>query len=128
MKKFTLSLLVIVSLFSCKEKLPSNISFTLSQRNEYQTKLNQLESIINPLTDSDISKLSKDSLFNLYTDYDFNYDFYKKYDDELDELLKFNPEYSSHPDMVKVYREEKVFYGDFLNKINKIKDTYYSID
>lgn len=128
MKKVTLSLLVIVSLFSCKEKLPSNISTSLYFANESMNELNELESIIGPLSDSDISKLSKDSLRTLYFGYKFSSERYEQYDNELDEILKYNPEYSEHPDMVKVYRKNSLSYVQVLENFRKIEDRYYSID
>jgi hypothetical protein len=128
MKKFTLSLLVIVSLFSCKEELPSNISTKLYFKDYHLAKLDTMYSIINSLSDDDISKLSKDSVSSLIFNYTYYADRYKEYNDELNDILKYNPEYSGHPDLLNSYVSSLASYKNFTDNYTKLYDKYLSID
>lgn len=122
MKKVLLSLLIVISLFSCKEELPKNISSALDSRNHYYDACTEVEKIIFALSDSDIEKLSKDSIFTLTYHHETYKEFYEKYDKELKELLKYNPEYSDHPDM-KLKND-----GLMSKDINKLYDNLIKLD
>ena len=132
MKKVLLFLVIVVSLFSCKEEikpLPTNISTALHSRNYYYDRSVEINKSIYLLTDSDINKLPKDSILSLISLQDVLRVDYSKYQNELDELLKYNPEYSSHPDMNMTYEHshtdelEQVY-----DNISKLRNRYFSID
>jgi len=128
MKKVLLSLVIVVSLFSCKEELPSNISTKLYFKDYYLAKLDTTYSIINSLSDDDISKLSKDSVSSLVLDWKRYSDEYLEYYNELNDILKYNPEYSGHPDLVNSYSSNLGIYRNFSDNYTKLYDKYLSID
>jgi hypothetical protein len=99
MKKLLVLSLVSVSLFSCKEKLPSNIESAVNRNNWYVEELNQVDSIIIGLKDSDIKSISPDSARSLYVKHNIRYESYNSSSDELEELLKYNANYSNHDDV-----------------------------
>jgi hypothetical protein len=134
MKKIILSLTFISLLGSCKEKLPSNLQSTLFMVNTYAQDMNSIDSVIIGLTDTDINKLSSDSAFSLYARHTNSHSTYEKYQEELDELLKYNAKYSDYDEVKnQTYHftvQNRIPYDNGRGKINlivdKLYDHYYS--
>jgi hypothetical protein len=128
MKKTFLITFSIILLTSCGEKLPTNISSALWMSNTNMNSLNQVDSIILTLSESDINNLSADSAFSLYASHENLQQSANKADKELDELLKYNPEYSDYSEI-----KERVYYftiskrlsSDFRIKILNNVDKLY---
>lgn len=125
MKRLSILLLVsFVSLVSCKEKLPSNISYVLYSY-ERQVEYNrESDSVILSLTKESIDKLSMDSINTILLSNAFASDRYDEVEKELDELLKYNPKYSHYDEIknkVLPYRYEDLtkFYNNvrYLNEV-----------
>lgn len=134
MKKIILSLTFISLLWSCKEKLPSNLQSTLFMVNTYAQNMNSVDSVIIGLTDTDINKLSSDSAFSLYAGHTNSHSTYEKYQEELNELIKYNAKYSDYDEVKnQTYHftvQNRIPYDNGQGKINlivdKLYDHYYS--
>jgi len=99
MKKFLMVAIVLITTVSCKEKLPSNISTALWFSNINVESLNKVDSIIINLSDKDINELSPDSAFSLYASHNSYQESYDKAQKELDDYLKYSPQYSDYSEI-----------------------------
>ena len=99
MKKLLMVAIVPIAMVSCKEKLPSNISTALWWSNTNIESLNKVDSVIINLSDEDISKLSPDSAFSLYASHTNYQESYDKADKELEDYLKYSPQYSDYDEI-----------------------------
>lgn len=98
-KVITVLLFTSVTIVSCKEKLPSNISTLVWTINSQVEIMNEIDSIIINMTDEDIMKISADSARFLYVSQSHYQDNYNKSSKELEDLLKYNPEYSDYDEI-----------------------------
>lgn len=89
-------------LVSCNKKLPSNIKSAVigCELSCDSRKLD--DSIIINLSKKDIDTLSLKTIEDLLRKHDVNYKDYKESSKELEELLKFNPEYSDYDEIKKI--------------------------
>jgi hypothetical protein len=99
MKKSLMVVVVLITFVSCKEKLPSNVSTALWWSNTNIESLNKVDSVIIKLSDDDINKLTPDSAFSLYASHMNYQESYDKADKELDDILKYSPQYSDHDEI-----------------------------
>jgi len=100
MKKLIALSLIVFSLYSCQEKLPSNISSSSSwlkmQKEQFE------EDIIIP-----VSNLSKEKIDNMPTDsinflldrIEYKEKDIRKFEEELDDLLKYNAKFSDYEEI-----------------------------
>jgi uncharacterized membrane protein len=119
---------------SCEEKLPSNISGALSWYNMNIESLNKVDSIIINLSDEDIEKLQPDSAFSLYAKHINYLESTDKASKELEDFLKFNPEYSDYSEVKnRTYHftiMNRIPYelgrGKINDRVDKLYEHYYS--
>jgi hypothetical protein len=102
MKKIILTILIISIFASCKKELPSNIKSAVigCELSCDRRKVN--DSIIINLSNKDIDTLSKKTIEDLLWKNDLNNKDYDENSKELEELLKFNPEYSDYDEIKKI--------------------------
>ena len=96
MKKLIAIIAIAFSLSSCGEKLPANIQSALSWYEIQVDNVNKSDSLILSLKPEDIDKMSSDSITILLGANEMQHNAVTKADKELQELLKFNPEYSDY--------------------------------
>jgi len=92
-------LFALVTMVSCKDKLPENISSAVRWSEVHLNSLNEVDSVIIKLTDKDIENISVDSARSLYVRHNISYDEYNSSIKEIDELLKYNAEYSNYDEL-----------------------------
>lgn len=102
MKKIILSILIISVFVSCNKKLPSNLKSAVvgCELSCDRRKVN--DSIIINLSNKDMDTLSKKTIEDLLWKNDLNNKDYEENSKELEELLKFNPEYSDYDEIKKI--------------------------
>lgn len=120
----------IISIFlvSCETKLPDNIDKAADRVLFNSDYFYQKDSLFCSLTKSDIDNLSADSLLSLTTLFEISKNQRKSAEDELNELLKYNPEYSNHSKIKN--RFERLHVGDCCQRryskfLYMIKLQYY---
>ena len=84
---------------SCKEKLPSNILTQKIQVEKYLEILDKSSVLILNTDKQKIDLLSEDSLISILSHFESWSDGYKSSKKELDELLKFNPQFSDYDEI-----------------------------
>ena len=95
----TIALFTLLITTSCKKELPSNIKSTLTMQNMYGDELNKVDSVIVKLNDNDIANMSKDDAEGLIRKHNYHQISYDQFSNELDEILKLNPEYSDYDEI-----------------------------
>jgi hypothetical protein len=96
MKKLIALSLIVFSLYSCQEKLPTNIENALSWYEMKVDNVNEKDSLILSFKPEDIDKMTPDSISFILGSNEMSYNEVEKADKELKELLKYNPEYSDN--------------------------------
>jgi len=128
----TITLFALLITTSCKKELPSNIKSTLTWQNIYCERLNKVDSVIVKLNDNDITNMSKEEVEDLYFEHKSSKDGYDQYSNELDEILKLNPEYSDYDEIKnQIYPNRMEFTEDGFPKISvnveKLENKLYGI-
>jgi len=127
MKNLLIIIFVSLFIFSCKEELPSSVKSQLGSVNFSVQELNKVDSIIWSLNDDDIKGLSSDSALSLISRHKIEKNFYESSSDELDEIIKINPEYSDHED-IKNRRYHFVIEHRIMGGMSKISDNLTKLD
>ena len=130
MKKLIAIIAITFTLTSCQEKLPSNIQSALSYY-EMQVDIgNKSDSLIYHLEPVDIDKMSSDSIHIMLGVNEMHGNNVTKADKELQELLKFNPEFSDYEQIKnakRLYRYlDLVHFMDRYNYMENLWD--YRLD
>lgn len=98
MKKILLLLLILF--VSCQKKeLPTNISSALKDLDNFKKITRHHDSLISILDESKINNLSLDSLQSIIVSVKVDREMLQERQDKLDELLKYNPEYSDYDEI-----------------------------
>ncbi len=100
MKNLLIIIFVSLFIFSCQEKLPTNIQDALSNYEFYVKHHESTDSAISSLNQSVIDSMSLDQLDSITRRESSALDDYLTASASLEELLKFNPEYSDY-DVIK---------------------------
>lgn len=117
MKKIIAILGLSVSLISCQEKLPANIDSALYSY-EFAVKCGDpTDSLVISLNQQSIDKLTVDSITTIISTCEYYREKQSKAAKELDELLKYNPEYSDY-DKIKNKRSQYRWTSDDLYRKN----------
>jgi hypothetical protein len=127
MKNLLIIIFVSIFIFSCKKELPSSVKSQLGSVNFYTQELNEVDSIIWGLSDDEIKTLSSDSSLSLIARHNNLNDLYQSSSDELDEIIKINPEYSDHED-IKNRRYYFVIEHRIMGGMSKISDNLKKLD
>lgn len=127
MKNLVMGLLfILLTITSCKEKLPSNISNILDWHISTIKDLNEIDSTILLLKNEDIKNLLEDSARILLVRKRTIDDFYDNSYKELKEILKYNPKYSDYDEFKTIpttyLKREKVDWLVIHNKLNLLED------
>jgi hypothetical protein len=101
-------------LISCETKLPDNIDKATDRVIHMNETFYQKDSLFCSLTKEQIDNLSADSLLSITTSFEISKNLRKDADNELNELLKYNPEYSNHTKIKN--RFEKLHIGNCCQK------------
>lgn len=123
MKNLLIIIFVSLFIFSCQEKLPTNIQDALSNYEFYVNRHASIDSATESLNKSLIDSMSSDQLDSIIYSESSALDYYFSASEDLEELLKFNPEYSDYDvikNKIKLYRYRPG------NK-DKFWDNYYYI-
>lgn len=124
MRKNLLFLIVLIFI-SCKEKkLPNNISAALWDYEIQESINSKFDSIIINLDESKINKLAIDSLDVIISQEKFNRNILEEKENKLQELLKFNVEYSDY-DEIKNRKIEPI--ADIGKNYDLILNRYYNL-
>jgi hypothetical protein len=124
------SLIIICAslfIFSCKEELPSSVSNQLNSVNYYVQEMNGTDSVIWSLDDDEIRSLSPDSALSLISQHSTRKNLYDNASDELDEIIKINPQYSDYED-IKNRRYHFVIEYKIIGGMSKISDNLRKLD
>jgi hypothetical protein len=127
MKNLLIIIFVSLFIFSCKEELPSSVNGQLNSVNYFAQELNETDSIIWSLNDDEIGSLSSDSALRLISQHNTRRNLYQSSSDELDEIIKINPEYSDHED-IKNRRYHFVIESRIMGGMSKISDNLTKLD
>jgi hypothetical protein len=99
MKKVILGALLLLSIVSCKKELPDNIKSKIDTCEFYYELGKENDSIIISMSKNDIDKLKKEDIEEILRRQEMSSKNYKSSEEELDEILKYNPEYSNYDDV-----------------------------
>jgi hypothetical protein len=102
MKKLFLLFFWLLLMFSCKKELPSNIKDAADRVNYFVSYHQKFDSMIVNIDTTSICKLDRDSLYTLYFISENNIKNYKESVLKLEELLKYNPEYSDYDEIKNI--------------------------
>lgn len=126
MKKLIPIIAIAFSLASCQEKLPTNIQSALSNYEMQVDIANKSDSLIYHLEPADMDKMSSDSIHTILGVNEMQVDYAEKAEKELQELLKFNPEYSDYEQIKnakRLYRYRNlVHFNDRYNYMENLWD------
>jgi hypothetical protein len=100
MKKLIALSLIVFSLYSCQEKLPSNISSSSSwlKMKKEQFEENMIIPVSN-LSKEKIDNMPTDSINSLLSWIEYQEKDIRKLEDELDDLLKYNAKFSDYEEI-----------------------------
>ena len=99
MKKVILGALLLLSIVSCKKELPDNIKSKIDTCEVYYELGKENDSIIISMSKNDIDKLKKEDIEEILRRQEMSSETYKRSEEELDEILKYNPEYSNYDEV-----------------------------
>jgi hypothetical protein len=99
MKKVILGALLLLSIVSCKKELPDNITSKIDTCEVYYELGKENDSIIISMSKNDIDKLKKEDIEEILRRQEMSSETYKRSEEELDEILKYNPEYSNYDEV-----------------------------
>lgn len=125
MKKLIATIAIAFSLTSCQEKLPANIQSALSYYEMQIDIANKSDSLIYYLEPADIDKMSSDSIHIMLGVNELQVNYAEKAEKELQELLKFNPEYSDYEQIKnakRLYRYRNLVH--FNDRYNYMEDLW----
>jgi hypothetical protein len=88
-----------LSIVSCKKELPDNIKSKIDTCEFYYELGKENDSIIISMSKNDIDKLKKEDIEEILRRQEMSSKNYKSSEEELDEILKYNPEYSNYDDV-----------------------------
>lgn len=127
MKNLIIIIFISLFIFSCKEELPSSVSNQLNSVNYYVQELNGTDSIIWSLDDDEIRSLSPDSALSLISQHSTRKNLYDNASDELDEIIKINPQYSDY-EIIKNRSYHFVIEYKIIGGMSKISDNLRKLD
>ena len=118
MKK-TLLLLLILFVSCQKKELPSNVSSALRDLDDFEKISRDYDSLISTLDKSKINNLSMDSLQSIIVRVKVNREMLEEREDKVEELLKYNPEYSDYTEIKNREIKPLIDINENYNLINK---------
>jgi hypothetical protein len=128
MKKLLAVSMILVSLVSCKEKLPPIVQEQVDGANKWEKTLDSNRLIISKMSKNDIDNLSLDSLYTIKFNDKLYLDLYRDYRDKLLKIVETNPNYSNNDEVEHIIKPiaDKKEYDDYktTNKIIYIENLY----